>query len=125
MKTSFALLFDQGSFEMCYEMCGPPIGGSAEDMADYDAWLESLYPQEDDVEDAMIASYEEEEDETSNTISERDAHQRFDEFLDEIHGTVLCGQLEWDMSRVLKEMDPTAYRCGLNDWLDSEGLELE
>lgn len=68
---------------------------------------------------------EEEDEETSNTISERDAHQRFDEFLDEIHGTVKCGELEWDMSRVLKEMDPTAYRCGLNDWLDAEGLELE
>lgn len=94
---------------MCYELCGPPIDGTPEDMADYDMWLKE----------------EVEEDETSNTISERDALERFDDFLNEIHETVKCGELEWDMSRVLKEMDPTAYRCGFIDWLDSEGLELE
>lgn len=125
MKTSFALLFDQGSFEMCYELCGPPIGGSAEDMADYDAWLESLYPQEDDVEDAMIASYEEEEDETSNTINERDAHQRFDDFLNEINPTVsICGY-DYDPAQALKMCDEVAYREEFNNWLDREGLELE
>lgn len=101
---------------MCYEVCGPPIDGTPEDMADYEMWLSDEGPYAPDAE-------EEEEDET--TISESDALQRFDEMLDEIHGTVKCGELEWDMSRVLKEMDETAYRCGFSDWLDSEGLELE
>lgn len=70
----------------------------------------------------VLAESDEEE---SNSISESDALQRYDEMLDEIHEGVKCGELEWDMSRVLKEMDPTAYQCGFSDWLDSEGLELE
>jgi hypothetical protein len=100
---------------MCYELCGPQIANA---LADYDAWLrdEGPYAPEE---------VSEEEDDTPTKISESDALQRFDEMLDEIHETVKCGKLEWDMSRVLKEMDPTAYRCGFSDWLDSEGLELE
>jgi hypothetical protein len=73
----------------------------------------------------VLGESDEEEEETSNTIIDADAYQRYDEMLDEIHESVKCGDLEWDMSRVLKEMDPTAYQCGFNDWLDSEGLELE
>lgn len=99
---------------MCYELCGPPIDGTPEDMADYDMWLSDEGP---------YAPVEVSEDET--TISESDALKRYDEMLDEIHGTVKCGELEWNMSRVLKEMDETAYRCGFSDWLDSEDLELE
>lgn len=114
---------------MCYELCGPPIGGTAEDMADYDRWLNETCPDPDEAEDAVIASYEgeehESEEEESKTISEADALTRYDEMLDEIHESVKCGYLEWGMSRVLKEMDPTAYRCGFSDWMDSEGLELE
>lgn len=101
---------------MCYELCGPPIDGTPEDMADYDMWLR---------EEGHYAPVEEDSEEESSAISEQDALERFDHFLDAIHETVKCGQLEWDMSRVLKEMDPTAYRCGFSDWLDSEGLELE
>jgi hypothetical protein len=41
-------------------------------------------------------------------------------FLDEIHGTVkICGY-EYSSSRALGEVDPTAYRCGFADWLDSQ-----
>jgi len=72
-----------------------------------------------------LAESDEEEEESFNTIAETDALQRYDEMLNEIHESVKCGNLEWDMSRVLKEMDPTAYRTGFSDWLDSEGLELE
>src|SRR5688500_13103603 len=97
---------------MCYELCGPPINGTLEDMADYDAWLASL---DDDSE----------EEEESNTISEREALERFDDFLNEVFEPVKCGFLEWDMSRVLKEMDPTAYREDFNNWLNTEDLKLE
>ena len=41
----------------------------------------------------------------------------FNEYLDEIHeqdpGTLFGGYLG---SRILREVDETAYRCGLNDW---------
>lgn len=57
-------------------------------------------------------------------ITEYDAEERYDDFLNEIHPTVQIGELSYDPSRVLKEVDPVAYRCGLNDWMDSEDLEI-
>lgn len=101
---------------MCYELCGPPIDGTPEDMADYEMWLDNEGP---------YAPVVEEEEETPKTIGEREALERFDDMLDEIYGVVRFGSLEWATSRVLKEMDPTAYREEFNNWLDSEGLELE
>ena len=53
-----------------------------------------------------------------------EASMRYDEFLDEIYPPVKFGELTWDASRVIKELDPVAYECGLNDWADGEGLEL-
>ena len=48
-----------------------------------------------------------------------DFTEQFDNLLDE------CGQVEaWGYSfypsRILKELDPIAYQCGLNDFADSE-----
>lgn len=63
--------------------------------------------------------------EPTEKISEDDALTRYDEYLDEIYTPYNIGVLEFAPSRVLKELDPTAYRTGFNDWLDSEDLELE
>lgn len=63
--------------------------------------------------------------EPTEKISEDDALARYDEHLDEIYTPYNIGVLEFAPSRVLKELDPTAYRTGFNDWLDSEDLELE
>lgn len=57
-------------------------------------------------------------------ISEYDALNMFDESLDECWPMVKVCDMEFTPSRALKELDPIAYRCGFNDWLDSEGLEL-
>ena len=46
----------------------------------------------------------------------------YDEMLSE-EGPVRIGGLEYDPARVLREMDPIAYRCGLLDFVD--GMELE
>lgn len=80
----------------------------------------------DELLETLSESDEEEiDEEESNTISEREALERFDEFLDECWESVwVCG-LEFTTSRALKELDPTAYREQFNNWLDSEGLELE
>lgn len=43
----------------------------------------------------------------------------FDEFLDEAYGTVKIAGFEYATSRALKEIDPTAYRCGTADYIDS------
>lgn len=53
-----------------------------------------------------------------------DLEARYDEMLDECYSFKDVGGIFSNMSpsRVLKEVDPTAYRCGMNDWEDSEGL---
>lgn len=48
-------------------------------------------------------------------LSEYEDHYR--ESLDE-QGPVSIGTLQFDRSRILEELDPTAYRCGLNDFVD-------
>lgn len=52
-------------------------------------------------------------------IEESDALVLYDELLDELHSPIIVGGIEFEPSRVLKELDPIAYRCGFNDWLDS------
>lgn len=58
-------------------------------------------------------------------ISEYDAYHQYDEMLNECYPTVIVCGYEFDPARALKELDPIAYRCGFNDWLDAEGLELK
>ena len=43
--------------------------------------------------------------------------EMYNESLDE-SGYVVVGGLSFLPSRVLEEMDPVAYRCGFNDYLD-------
>lgn len=50
--------------------------------------------------------------------------EQYCEALDE-GGPVRIGSLEYTASYVLREVDPTAYRCGLNDYVDSLELEPE
>jgi hypothetical protein len=57
-------------------------------------------------------------------ISEYDLENRYCEFLDEVYGPVNIAGLTYDTSSVLKEVDPTAFRCGLNDWSDEEYTEV-
>lgn len=51
-----------------------------------------------------------------------DADSRYDEMLDDCYSFEKVGGIFANMSpsRVLRECDPVAYRCGMNDWLDSE-----
>lgn len=44
---------------------------------------------------------------------------QFDESLDESIPEIEIGCLTYSPSYVLKNVDPTAYRCGLNDFIDS------
>jgi len=52
--------------------------------------------------------------------SERDILSRYDDFLDEVYGEVQIGPYKYATSHALKLIDETAYRCGFNDWTDSE-----
>lgn len=43
----------------------------------------------------------------------------YDYFLDEAHGSIDIGCCNFSASRVLKELDPIAYRMGLLDYADA------
>lgn len=53
------------------------------------------------------------------------ALDRYDEMLDETLSVSLPEMGGFDASRVLKALDPIAYRCGFHDWLDSEGIDSD
>lgn len=53
-------------------------------------------------------------------LSEYEADDRFQDFLNEIHEMVKIGDYNYDPARVLKEVDPIAYREEFLNWLDSE-----
>lgn len=55
---------------------------------------------------------------------EIDDYDAYDESLDS-EGTVTVWGLEFYPSQIIKELDPTAYRCGYNDWVDSDQCDLE
>ncbi len=51
-------------------------------------------------------------------ITMEDAYEMYDDMIDECCGEVNVG-VTLCASRVLKECDPIAYRCGFNDYMDS------
>jgi len=61
--------------------------------------------------------------EQDNIEIDNDEHEdAYCDMLDEI-STVEIGSLTYNPSTVLREVDPTAYRCGLNDYVDSIDIE--
>ena len=52
----------------------------------------------------------------NNGDSMEEANEEYDNWLDEITPTVKIGYLEFNASRVLRLLDPTAYRTGLYEW---------
>ena len=45
----------------------------------------------------------------------RGGADRFEEMITEIYEPVSIGELTWDAGRVLRELDPIAFRCGVAD----------
>ena len=58
------------------------------------------------------------------TNGEIDDYDAYDEALDS-EGTIFVAGCEFYPSRILEELDPVAYRCGYNDWVDSDQNDLE
>ena len=44
-----------------------------------------------------------------------DCADRYEEMITELYDTVSIGELTWDAGRVLRELDPIAFRCGVSD----------
>jgi hypothetical protein len=53
-------------------------------------------------------------------ISYRELHAIYDDFLDEIYKKIELLGCTYAPSHVLRRVDPVAYRCGFNDWFDSQ-----
>lgn len=49
-------------------------------------------------------------------ISESEAYDSYDEMLDDAYGE----HMGYSASRIFKEVDPIAYRCGFHDYADSQ-----
>lgn len=49
-----------------------------------------------------------------------DLETAYSAYLDDEHPECKIAGLSYCTSDVLQQVDPTAYRCGFNDWLDSE-----
>ena len=55
--------------------------------------------------------------------SEHVSEAQYDDFLDECNEMVIIGGLTYYPSKVLESVDPIAYRCGFDDYVDSVELE--
>lgn len=68
---------------------------------------------------ALVAAIEQINNKIENfEIDPDDYEGDYDEVLD-AGGAVVIGGCEFFPSRILRELDPVAYRCGLNDYVDS------
>lgn len=71
---------------------------------------------------ALVAAIEQLSNKIENfEIDPDDYKSDYDDVLDE-GGAVAVGGCEFFPSRILRELDPIAYRCGLNDYVDSIDL---
>ena len=51
-------------------------------------------------------------------LDDNDDKEQYDEHLDGVFDPVELGNLTFDPSKIIEELDPTAYRCGFNDYTD-------
>ena len=69
---------------------------------------------------ALIAEKEKQQEQIE--LDPDDYEDQFDDMLDEAGTVDACGYSFYP-SRILKELDPVAYRCGMNDFVDSLDVE--
>lgn len=53
-----------------------------------------------------------------------EAEESFDDFLDITEGVEIMG-ITFSRSRILREIDPTAYQTGLAEYIDAEGIDSD
>lgn len=56
-------------------------------------------------------------------LDESDYEESYKEFIDECTGTVEIMGMSFTASRILEELDPIAFACGLSDYVD--GIDKE
>ena len=83
--------------------------------------------------ETMIATVESKIDDIKNQIDEKQkeidhfeylcTESEYDEFLDEVEGSVTVAGMEFYASDILKSCDPVAYRCGKADYESNFDLD--
>jgi hypothetical protein len=58
-------------------------------------------------------------------LTEQQALDSYDDYLDEVYGSCVIGELEFLPSQIVKELDPTAYIVWFSDWCSNEEIEVE
>ena len=53
-------------------------------------------------------------------LTEQELEEQFDDMLDEVYEDVAVAGYTYATSRALRELDPIAYRCAFNDWIDAQ-----
>lgn len=57
-------------------------------------------------------------------VTYEEIEERYEEMLNDIYDTVnVCGY-NYSAGSALKELDPTAFRCGCSDWSAEEYIEI-
>lgn len=57
--------------------------------------------------------------------TEYEAIEAYEDMLNDCYGAInICG-ITYDAGRAFKEVDPIAFRCGFNDWLDEVQQDFE
>lgn len=74
--------------------------------------------------DAVIAALIAGRIELTDGMDDDQAEEAYSEILDEA-GPVRVADQEFDPSRILQELDPTAFRAMVLDWLDAEYVDVE
>lgn len=84
-----------------------------------DDLLDLLYPEcPEDCEDGCCV-----EEDTRIELSESEADEAFQDFVNEINPVItICG-LDYEPARALKQIDPTAYHEGFLNWMDMQSQE--
>jgi hypothetical protein len=52
-------------------------------------------------------------------VTESQARDMFDDMLNDIYDVTVIGDIKFYPSQILREMDPIAYQCVFNDYVDS------
>lgn len=62
---------------------------------------------------------------TTDAMTWDEAYAAYDEMINETHPAVTVAGISWEPARVLRTMDPTAYRTYFNDWADAAGIDTD
>ena len=55
---------------------------------------------------------------TGEGYTDYELHQMFNDWLDDVHGTVMIAGFEHQTSRVFKDTDPITYEVSFDEWID-------